>query len=127
MERAVTAFLQRLEWRNRELDPRLERMERTRRERTARAVRHRRQQVGLSISAAARAAGIQRSAWVSLESRTRETEPFQPATQKYIEWVLGWAPGSLFAVSVGLKADLLGHNELPGDRHSNNHNTRSAP
>ncbi|GLY80778.1 hypothetical protein Airi01_090450 [Actinoallomurus iriomotensis] len=78
----------------------LEQMYRARTERVARGVRDRRRQLGLSMSAAARAAGIEREAWASLESRSRPTVEFSQETEERIEWVLQWAPGSLWSIAL---------------------------
>jgi transcriptional regulator with XRE-family HTH domain len=61
-------------------------------------VRERREALGLSVAGAARAAGIARGTWISLEAGTRETHPHQYAA---IETALAWAPGSIKAIRSG--------------------------
>ncbi len=68
------------------------------RARLAEAVERRRKMLGLSISAAARAAGIDRATWTGTERGTRRTEEYNFAA---IERALGWAPGSVDAILSG--------------------------
>lgn len=68
------------------------------RERLGRLVAERRRALGLSISAAARRAGINRATWTAVEEATRDTEVYNYGL---IEKVLGWTPGSIDKVLNG--------------------------
>lgn len=62
------------------------------RERLGQAIEARRKTMGLSLSAAARLAGIDRATWTGSERGTRQTEAYNFAG---IERALRWAPGSV--------------------------------
>lgn len=68
------------------------------RERLGRQVALRRSHLGLSISAAARIAQIDRGTWTGVEKAARETEEYNHAG---IERALQWAPGSIAATLAG--------------------------
>lgn len=61
-------------------------------------VNERRRAMSLSISAAARAAGIDRGTWTGIEKGTRETVEYNFAR---IERVLGWQPGTIDRIMDG--------------------------
>ncbi|TBL29073.1 XRE family transcriptional regulator [Verrucosispora sp. SN26_14.1] len=70
-----------------------------RRERLAQKIKKRRlEDLGLSVSAAARAAGIDRATWTSAEKGDRDTQPHNWAG---IERALNWRPGSIAAILEG--------------------------
>lgn len=70
-----------------------------RRVRLANAIEARRKELGLSLSAAARAAGgMDRGTWTAAERGTRDTEDYIYAA---IERALQWLPGSAQAVLAG--------------------------
>lgn len=64
----------------------------TRRENLRRLVATRRLERQLSVSSAARAAGVSRGTWIALEAGSRETETYNYAG---VERALAWAPGSI--------------------------------
>lgn len=66
-------------------------------------VGERRRSISLSISAAARAAGIDRGTWTGLEKGLRETEEYNYSR---IERVLGWQPGSIDQIMSGAEPSL---------------------
>lgn len=68
------------------------------RARLARLIEDRRKSLSLSISGAARAAGIDRGTWTAAERGTRQTEEYMYAG---IERVLRWAPGSIDDIMAG--------------------------
>lgn len=68
------------------------------RERLGQIVSDRRRTLGLSLSAAARAAGIDRATWTGMERGTRRTEEYNYAS---IDRALRWAPGSVDRVLAG--------------------------
>jgi hypothetical protein len=57
--------------------------------------------LGLSVSKAARDAGISRTTWIAVEAGSRETQSYNYAP---IERVLRWEPGSIEAVLAGGEA-----------------------
>lgn len=61
-------------------------------------VRQQRQQLGLSIRAAARAAGVDRATWTGLEEGTRATQDRHYAG---IERALDWPPGTIESIMSG--------------------------
>ncbi|WP_158566473.1 helix-turn-helix domain-containing protein [Micromonospora craterilacus] len=61
-------------------------------------VRQRRENLRLTIDAAATAAGISRGTWINLEGDARQTHPHNYAG---IEHALMWAPGSIRAIRNG--------------------------
>lgn len=61
-------------------------------------VSEQRKRHSLSVSAAARAAGIDRGTWTGLEKGIRDTEDYMHVR---IERVLGWAPGSIDTILAG--------------------------
>ncbi|MBM0235885.1 helix-turn-helix transcriptional regulator [Micromonospora sp. ATA32] len=71
-------------------------------------IKARRTELRMSISTAARAAGINRNTWSAVERGERDTEDY---TYGSIERALGWRPGSIAAI-------LNGHNpeEAPPGR-----------
>ena len=78
-------------------------------------VRRRRITLGMSISKAAREAGISRATWTAVEDGSRETEPYNYGL---VEKVLGWAPGSIEAVLAGGEPTELDGYETPGSTDS---------
>jgi hypothetical protein len=68
------------------------------RARLGQLIEQRRKTLGLSLSAAARAAGINRATWVGTERVTRRTAEYNYVA---IERVLGWAAGSVDAILAG--------------------------
>lgn len=86
------------------------------RERLAVAVKSRREHLGISVSAAARAAGIHRATWTGLEAATKETERYIYGP---IERVLRWEPGSIDAIVGGGEPTALPEptRPLPGLAH----------
>lgn len=68
------------------------------RTRLGQLVEQRRKTLGLSLSAAARAAGVNRATWVGIERLTRRTAEYNYAV---IERVLGWAAGSVDTILTG--------------------------
>lgn len=68
------------------------------RERLGQQVALRRTQLGLSVSAAARIAQIDRGTWAGVEKAVRLTEQYNFAG---IERALQWAPGSIAATLAG--------------------------
>lgn len=64
----------------------------------------RRNACGLSISAAADAAGINRMTWSSIEAGDRDTEDYIIGR---VERALGWAPGSAARVLAGGRPEAL--------------------
>lgn len=65
------------------------------RERLGALMRERRLERGLSVRAAAAAAGIDRATWASAETGTRDIREHSYAA---VERVLRWAPGSIFEI-----------------------------
>jgi len=63
-----------------------------------RAIRARRTRLGLSVSAAAREAGLDRGTWTAVENATRQAEQH---TYGVIERVLHWQPGSIYEILEG--------------------------
>lgn len=61
-------------------------------------IKDRRAELGLSIVAAAAAAGINRNTWRSVEHGERETEDY---TYGNIERALAWRPGTIAAIRSG--------------------------
>lgn len=70
----------------------------TDRQRLGRLVGQRRQALGLSLSEAARQAGVNRATWTGIEQRGTEAEDY---TLARVEQVIGWKPGSVQAVLAG--------------------------
>lgn len=70
----------------------------TGRERLARMVKKRRTALGLSVSEAARRAGIDRATWTSLEDRARATQDRHFGA---VERTLGWATGDCETILAG--------------------------
>ena len=68
------------------------------RERLGRQVAQRRTHLGLSVSAAARIAQIDRGTWTGIEKAARMTEAYNYAG---IERALNWSPGSIAATLAG--------------------------
>lgn len=68
------------------------------RERLGHAIESRRKAMGLSLSAAARLAGVDRATWTGSERGTRQTETYNYAS---IERALKWVPGSVETVLAG--------------------------
>jgi transcriptional regulator with XRE-family HTH domain len=68
------------------------------RERLADRVRTRRLRLGLSVSKAARDAGISRTTWISIEEASRDTHAH---TYRAIERVLEWPEGAIEAILAG--------------------------
>lgn len=60
--------------------------------------------MSLSVSAAARGAGIDRGTWTSVESGSRATEEYNFAR---IERVLGWGAGSVRSILAGGEPTLI--------------------
>lgn len=69
-----------------------------RRDRLSRLVAARRKDLGLSVSAAARAAGINRATWSALERGERDTEEY---LYSGIERAIAWAAGSIGVILAG--------------------------
>ncbi|MEW2474654.1 helix-turn-helix domain-containing protein [Micromonospora gifhornensis] len=69
-----------------------------RRVRLAEMIRTRRLELGLSVSAVARTAGIDRATWASAEKGERDTQPHNWAG---IERALNWRPGSIASILAG--------------------------
>jgi transcriptional regulator with XRE-family HTH domain len=67
-------------------------------------IRTRRRALGLSVSRAARAAGINRATWTAVEDGSRETEPYNFGP---IERVLGWTDRSIDNVLAGGEPALI--------------------
>lgn len=67
-------------------------------QRLGRLVSQRRQTMGMSISEAARLAGVDRATWTGVERGTRQPEDF---TLGRIEATLQWASGSIDAIRDG--------------------------
>lgn len=84
-----------------------------RRETLRRLVTARRLERQLSVSSAAKAAGISRGTWIALEAGTRETETYNYAG---IERALAWAAGSIDDILDGAQPTPLegGHPVQPG-------------
>lgn len=68
------------------------------RRRLGKLVSERRQEISLSVSAAARGAGLDRGTWTGVESGSRQTEEYNYSR---VERVLGWQAGSIKAVLKG--------------------------
>jgi transcriptional regulator with XRE-family HTH domain len=75
----------------------------TDRRRLAQLVKQQRQNLGLSVRAAAKNAGVDRATWTGLEEGSRETQDRQFAG---IERALDWPPGTI---------DQIRRNELPAE------------
>ncbi|MDM4722792.1 helix-turn-helix transcriptional regulator [Micromonospora sp. WMMA1363] len=73
------------------------------RDRLASLVRSRRMELGLSVSKAAQAAGIDRATWTYLENGSRRTAEFNYAG---IERALQWKAGSIGGVLGGRQPEL---------------------
>lgn len=67
------------------------------------AVRQRRQSLGLTITGAAKAAGISHITWIRVE----KGEPVRPLTWAAVERTLRWAPGSCRAAATGGEPRLI--------------------
>lgn len=63
----------------------------------------RRRALGLSVSAAARKAGINRATWTAIEDASRDTETYNYGP---VERVLDWAPGSIDDIVAGGESTL---------------------
>lgn len=80
------------------------------RDRLRRLVAARRRERQLSVSAAAKAAGIARGTWIALEDGSRETEAYNYAG---IERALGWVFGSIDAILAGVDPTPVTTEEAP--------------
>lgn len=80
------------------------------RQRLQQEIARRRKELGLSVSAAARAARIDRESWNGAESGTRTTLDY---IYGRIEAALRWRPGSVEAILTGGESTILGEDEAP--------------
>jgi hypothetical protein len=73
-------------------------------------ISRRRNELSLSLTAAAKAAGIHRDTWTGLERAERTTEPY---IYGRFERVLGWSPGSIERILAGGDPELLSSTRPP--------------